>query len=430
MVNEGEAPDVTGTDQGGRRFRAPVRGFDTATAGYDGPVFEAFKPAAIQPSGRGCGATVRTFSVTPQPDVLPIGGTWSVPGDFDEWRSNVRRAVLADVNAFVAGRRAELDGASIDAAGDILLEFISGGKCLRSTFMYLGWRCGAPPDRAALSAAASLELLHAFALLQDDVMDDSPERRGRPAAHLQFETWHRERGLSGSARRFGESCAILLGDLCLIWAEQMLRESGVDPQCLQRAWSRYDAMRTELAIGQFADLTSDARRQPSLDTVLDVARRKSGNYTVRRPLEIGAAMAYCDNHTLAGLGRYGTAVGEAFQLRDDILGVFGSPAVTGKPCAGDLRERKATSVVVAAQERADTATRRELMHLMASDDLDDAALERWKSLIEATGAVQHVEDMIRERVSSAREELRELPIDESVRDALASMATACTERAV
>nr|WP_253851709.1 polyprenyl synthetase family protein [Mycobacterium sp. 1423905.2] len=368
--------------------------------------------------------------MSPAADVLPIDGGWAVPDDFDAWRSNVRRAVLADMTQFVAARRAELDGASIDAAGDILMEFISGGKCLRSTFMYLGWRCGAPPNRAALAACASLELLHAFALLQDDVMDDSPERRGRPAAHLQFESWHRERGLSGSARRFGESCAILLGDLCLIWAEQMLRESGVDPQCLQRAWPRYDAMRTELAIGQFADLTSDARRQPSLDTVLDVARRKSGNYTVRRPLEIGAAMAYCDNHTLAGLGRYGAAVGEAFQLRDDILGVFGAPAVTGKPCAGDLRERKATSVVVAAQERADAATRRQLAVLMATDDLDDEALERWKSLIEATGAVQHVETMIRQRVSSAKEELRQLPIDDSVRSALAGMATACTQRVV
>ena len=213
----------------------------------------------------------------------------------------MRLAVLDAVAEFISKRRiAELDGAGIGAAGDILAEFVSSGKCLRSTFMYLGWLCGAPPSAAALSAAASLELLHAFALLQDDVMDHSAERRGRPAVHVQLAHWHRERGLP-AASRFGESAAILLGDLCLIWAEQMLRESGIEARRLQRVWPRYDAMRTELAVGQFADLASDIRSLPPLEAVLDVARRKSGNYTVRRPLEIGAAMAGCDDRTLSTL---------------------------------------------------------------------------------------------------------------------------------
>jgi geranylgeranyl diphosphate synthase type I len=324
-------------------------------------------------------------------------GTQSVPPQaregsdgFRTWQSCVRRTVLDEVAGFVAARRAaELDHAGIEAAGEILVEFVSGGKCVRSTFMYLGWLCGAAPVRAALRASASLELLHAFALLQDDVMDDSSVRRGRPAAHLQLARWHRESGLSGSAQRFGESAAMLLGDLCLIWAEQMLRESGVEPGALKRAWPRYDAMRTELALGQFADLTSDVRQLPSLETVLDVARRKSGNYTVRRPLEIGAAMA---------------------------------------DCSGDLLERKATSVVVAAHQMADAPTRREFDRLMTSDRLDDGALERWRSLIVSTGAAQWIEEMIGDRVASARNDLCDLEIDDSVRTALAGMAAACTER--
>jgi geranylgeranyl diphosphate synthase type I len=337
--------------------------------------------------------------------------------------------VLGDVADFVAARRAgELEHAGIDAAGDILGQFVSGGKCLRSTFVYLGWLCGAPPDDAALRAAASFELLHAFALLQDDVMDGSDERRGRASAHRQFGQWHRERGLPGSSRRFGESAAILLGDLCLIWAEQMLRESGVESRRLRHAWPRYDAMRTELAIGQFADLTNDARQAPGLEIVLDVARRKSGNYTVRRPLEIGAAMAGCDEQTLAQLGRYGTAVGEAFQLRDDVLGVFGAPATTGKPAGGDLLERKATSVVVAAYQLADPPTRRELGDLMNGDVLDDARLNRWKSLIVATGAAELIEEMIDDRVGRAREQIGGMAIDEAVRAALDHMAAACTDR--
>jgi geranylgeranyl diphosphate synthase, type I len=355
--------------------------------------------------------------------------SWSDPGQFDVWRIGLRRTVLTHVAEFVANRcAAELDEAGVEVAGDILLNFLTGGKCLRSTFMYLGWLSGAADSYEALYASASLELLHAFALLQDDVMDDSASRRGRPAAHIQFGEWHRKRGLSGSPRRFGDSAAILLGDLCLIWAEQMFRESGVEYRRLQQALPRYDAMRTELALGQFADLASDVRDLPSMAVVLEVARRKSGNYTVRRPLEIGAAMSGCSDRTLLGLGGYGTAVGEAFQLRDDLLGVFGSEAATGKPSGRDLVERKATSVVIAAHQLADAPTRRQLTELMNHGELDDTAIDRWRTLIVTTGAVQWIEDLISDRVVSARDELDELRLDESVRAALANMAAICTAR--
>ena len=357
---------------------------------------------------------------------------------FDSWRAGVQRDVLARVEEFVGIRcAAELADAGVDIAADVLMEFLAGGKCLRSTFAYLGWLCGALANRAALratshdaalSAAASFELLHAFALLQDDVMDGSALRRGRPAAHIQFGQWHRDRGLSGSAERFGESAAVLLADLCLVWAAQMLRESGLPTDALQRAWPRYDAMRTELAVGQFADLVNDARGLPTLEAVLDVARRKSGNYTVRRPLEIGAALASCDNRTMLLLGGYGSAVGEAFQLRDDLLGIFGSASVTGKPTGGDLSEHKATSVVVAAHQMADPAIRRQLTELMSCDEIDDAAIARWRTLIVATGAVQWIEEMIAERVAAARQQLSNSRIDESVRTVLADMAAVCTVR--
>jgi geranylgeranyl diphosphate synthase, type I len=355
----------------------------------------------------------------------------SLPGpDLDSWRTGLRRAVVSRVAGFVAGRCAdELGDCGVDVAADILMEFVNGGKCLRSTFMYLGWLCGAPASEAALSASAGLELLHAFALLQDDVMDDSPSRRGNPAAHVQFAAWHRERGMSGSSRRFGESAAVLLGDICLIWAEQMLRDSGLKPDQLLRAWPRYDAMRTELAVGQFADLATDARDLPPLDAVLEVARRKSGNYTVRRPLEIGAAMAGCDHRLLTALGEYGSAIGEAFQLRDDILGIFGSPAATGKPNSGDLIERKATSVVVAAHQLADVSTRVQFRALMTAERLDESALERWRTLILATGAVQWIEELIADRVEAALKALDGNVVDGPLSAALVDMAGLCTRRA-
>jgi geranylgeranyl diphosphate synthase type I len=373
---------------------------------------------------------VRALSSAPSAQPAELNQqSWSDPTQFDVWRIGLRRKVLTHVTEFVSERcAAELDESGVEVAGDILLNFVTGGKCLRSTFMYLGWLAGAADSDEVLFAAAGLELLHAFALLQDDVMDASPFRRGRPAAHVQFSQWHRKRQLSGPADRFGESAAILLGDLCLIWAEQMLRESGVEHRRLQQAWPRYDAMRTELALGQFADLASDVRDVPSMAAVLEVARRKSGNYTVRRPLEIGAAMSGCSDRTISGLGRYGEAVGEAFQLRDDVLGVFGAETVTGKPDGQDLIERKASSVVITAHQLADPASRRQLTELMNTRDLDDSGIDRWRSLIVKTGAVQWIDDKIGDRVASALAALDELRIDDQVRAALTNMAVVCTER--
>jgi len=352
--------------------------------------------------------------------------------ELDYWRDGVRQAVLAHLAEFVAGRCVpQLRRTNVDIAGDVLVGFVAGGKCLRSTFMYLGWLCGSDgepdADVAALRAAAGLEMLHAFALLQDDVMDDSPLRRGRPSAHVQFGRWHREQRMSGSSARFGASLAVLLSDLCLVWADQLMRESGVAAEALMRAWPHYDAMRVELAIGQAADVANDAVTMPDLDSVLDVARRKSGNYTVRRPLEIGAAMAGRAD-LLAPLGVYGSLIGEAFQLRDDILGVFGSPAVTGKPAGGDLAERKATSVVVAAHRMADTSVRRQFDELMAAADLTDDDIDRWRDLILTTGAVGYIEDLIAERVTAATAAIRDHRIDDTVRGALAGMAAVCTMR--
>ncbi len=337
---------------------------------------------------------------------------------------------LAEAHEFVRARTAEHFAGRREGelAVAVLPEFVADGKCLRPMFAYVGWRCGAPDSDAALRAASSLELLHCFALAQDDVMDDSPLRRGRPALHVRFERWHSERGWSGSARRFGESAATLAGDLFLVWSEQMLRESGLDAEALARGWPRYDLMRAELAIGQLADLVNDARALPTWEALLDVLRRKSGNYTVRRPLEFGAALAGCGPDVLAALAEYGGLVGEAFQFRDDLLGVFGDPAVTGKPTGQDLRERKASSVVVLAAERAERRQRAELDELLALPVVDDDAVTRWRELIVATGARDRLGELIRERAEKALAVIDPAMFPEHAVDALAVLATACTER--
>lgn len=342
------------------------------------------------------------------------------------WRETVRKAVLAELGDFVP--RACPAPLRRLGAEEILRQYAMGGKCLRSTFMYLGWRCGAPDDQAALRAAAGLELLHAFALLQDDVMDRSATRRGAPAAHVRFARAHRDIGAPGSAARYGESAAILLGDMCLVWAEQMLRESGLAESALARAWPRYDTMRVELATGQFADLLNDARTEPALASVLAIARIKSGNYTVRCPLEMGAAMAGCPATVLDALGRYGAAVGEAFQLRDDILGIFGSQAVTGKPADGDLAERTATSVVVLAREMATPSARAELSFLLHRPRLRPVEIDRARTLIIESGAPERIETMIADLVARAVDALSTADLTAPMRAALAHMAFACTGR--
>ncbi|MFI6999266.1 polyprenyl synthetase family protein [Nocardia sp. NPDC050175] len=362
----------------------------------------------------------------PRPSSWPNSTSLGPGVEFGDWHTGVRTQVLHELSTFLRKVEiAELRDAGVEA---ILRQYAVGGKCVRSTFMYLGWLCGAEPDPAALRAAASLELLHGFALLQDDVMDDGLLRRGSPAAHVQLTDRHRERGLPGSASRFGKSAATLLGDMCLVWAEQMLRDSGIADAALARVWTSYDSMRIELAIGQFHDLANDVRTAPSMDSVLNIARAKSGNYTVLRPLELGAAMAGCPEQTSMMLARYGTRIGEAFQLRDDLLGIFGSAAITGKLEDSDLGQHKATSVVVAALATGDTAIRQQLTELLSLAELDAAAIDRCRELIAASGAPERIEEMIADRVAEARAALDAAGLDRDRRAALDQMALLCTAR--
>ena len=357
--------------------------------------------------------------------------------DLERWLARLHRQVSAVLTDFVRDRCAEYiyDVPGAGFLTGLLTEFVPGGKYVRSTFTYLGWLSGSRDQNlseqldAPLRAAASTELLHAFALMQDDVMDQSALRRGRPALHVRLANWHRTLGLDGPAERFGESAAILLADLCLVWAEQLFRDCGLPAPALARGWPRYDTLRGELAVGQFADLVNDARGEPTFDEVLDVIRRKSGNYTVRRPLELGAALAGADERTLAVLGDYGALVGEAFQLRDDVLGVYGRPDVTGKPSGGDLREHKATSVVVLAADMASPVQDAELSRLARRDDLDDADLDRWRELIIETGAVARMEQLISERVTAACDRLAAGGLSPFVRHALCELAVRYTDRA-
>jgi geranylgeranyl diphosphate synthase type I len=287
---------------------------------------------------------------------------------------------------------------------------------------------GAAPVAPVVPALAALELLHAFALVHDDVMDRADTRRGRPTAHRAMAALHRDRGLRGDADHFGLSGAILVGDLCLVWADQLMaraRLAGVPGDRVRAARDTYDRMRVEAIAGQFLDVLSEAAPRWSLERALRTVRLKTAGYTVVRPLHYGAALA-----GPAGAGgavavrrpysRYGLAVGEAFQLRDDLLDVYGEPAVTGKPAGADLVAGKATVLLEIARNRASGRQAGELERLLERGRPADVG--RIGDLLHAIGATRQLQRMITDRVGEAVAALGDAPIDGAARLALTDLA--------
>ncbi|MDP9443257.1 MAG: polyprenyl synthetase family protein [Actinomycetota bacterium] len=349
-------------------------------------------------------------------------------GDAERWRNEVDRRLTG----FVGEQRERLSelGPQLMPLLDAAVDAVTGGKRLRAAFCYWGWRAaGAADDARVVSAAAALELLHASALVHDDVMDASDTRRGRPAAHRRFARLPTAGGWVGRSERFGTGAAILLGDLLLSWGDELLHRSGFPPERVTAAAPYFDAMRTEVVAGQFLDLVAQSSGRSSVPEAMRVLRFKAAKYTVERPLHLGAALAGADDALIAALSSYGVPLGEAFQLRDDVLGVFGDPDVTGKPAGDDLREGKRTVLIALADERADERQRRRIGRLLGRPDLDDAGVEELRAVITATGALSAVETLIRELTEAAKTSLQHAPIpDPAVHQALLGLATAATRR--
>src|ERR671929_13000 len=239
---------------------------------------------------------------------------------------------------------------------------MEGGKRLRPAFVYWGYRgaggaAGGPQAEAAIRAACSVELLHICALIHDDIMDGSEVRRGRPAMHVGFAGLHRGRAWRGDPAAFGEGAAMLMGDLAFTWADVALAEAGLADDRLAAALRVFNRLRSELMGGQYLDLVEARRGASDEDAVRRVLTYKSGKYTIERPLHLGHALAAGTPDLAREYSAYGLPLGEAFQLRDDILGVFGEPEVTGKPAGDDLREGKETYLVMLARRRAGPAGR-------------------------------------------------------------------------
>src|SRR5206468_1036493 len=297
-------------------------------------------------------------------------------------------------DVFLDSHQAQLDAISGDLSVflDVLRELVAGGKRLRPAFCYWGWRgAGAADDEAIVSVATSFELLHACAIVHDDVMDASDLRRGQPSVHRKFASLHERSGWHGSSNDFGVAAAILLGDLCLAWADEMFTATGMPPDALARARAPYDDMRTELMAGQYLDVLAQARGGASVATAMQVVRYKSAKYTIERPLHVGGELAGASASVLAAYSAYGLPLGTAFQLRDALFGVYGDLDETGKPAGDDLREGKRTVLLAMAMERASDDQRAMLERFVGDAGLDHDGVVAVRRVLEATGAVAEVE---------------------------------------
>ena len=314
-----------------------------------------------------------------------------------------------------------------EALGHFLLD---SGKRLRPLFAAIGYLgTGTELTPEIIRAISSLELVHVCALIHDDVIDGSNTRRGAPAIHKQFEALHAKNFLHGSGQQFGVASAILIGDLALIWAAKMFHESGSPSEQILRALPIYDEMRIELMAGQYLDVYEQALASESIERSLKVARYKSGKYSIERPLHFGAALTPKYSQPLIQIySNYGLPLGEAFQLRDDLIGVFGDPTITGKPAGDDLREGKRTVLVATTLSKA-TATQRELfLNNFGRPDLNFSQIESMREIIVETGALAELETLIEEMTLKARNALKQSEITEQAASLLNELAIAATSR--
>lgn len=311
---------------------------------------------------------------------------------------------------------------------ETMREFLdAGGKRIRPLLCVVGWHAaGGCGDRAVIvRVAAALELFVAFALIHDDIMDDSATRRGRPTVQRAYTARWNHRPDAGL---LGTSTALLIGDFALIWCGELMHTAGL-PEPRQRAvHALCDAMLEEVMFGQFRDLLGGTSLSDDVEAAVQIARYKTATGTFVRPLQIGGAVAGTDTRLLDWFADVGMPLGEAFQLRDDLLGVFGAPEATGKPNLDDLREGKHTALLALALREATDSQRRDLSCLVGQPDLDQDGADHVRAILTATGARDEVERMITNRVEMASRLLEAAPVSPAAAAALRYLALAGTAR--
>lgn len=353
--------------------------------------------------------------------------------------SVVREAVARRLEAFVAHIRTEAAGYGPDAGAFLTSASatLDGGKRLRARFCHAGWSAVAGADATAddtvWDVSAALEIFQSAALVHDDIIDNSDTRRGRPSAHRAFEHDHRTAGWSGDATGFGRSAAVLLGDLLVAWSDDLLEQALRAHPHADAVRAEYARMRRDVTIGQFLDIAEESAWSVNddsehADRALRIVSLKSARYSVEQPLLIGAALAGADASQQSALRGFGHPLGLAFQLRDDVLGVFGDESVTGKPSGDDLREGKRTLLIAWTREELAPAARRSIDELVGDANLTNDQIGSLQAIIVESGALERVEDLIAQYAAEADHALEGAKLDADALEELRALAQAATTR--
>ncbi|MBY6676004.1 polyprenyl synthetase family protein [Rhodococcus sp. BP-332] len=363
----------------------------------------------------------------------------SAADDRDQWPlGTFVDAVETSLRDFVATQQATVDSVGpiyTDAVAELTSFVFRGGKRIRPAFAWTGFLgAGGDPHAAeadaVLDVCSALEFVQACALVHDDIIDASSTRRGFPTVHVTFAERHRAAGWRGNSDKFGESVAILLGDIALCWADDLVRAAALDSATSARLAPVWSAMRTEVLGGQLLDIAVEASGDDSVEAALQIDRYKTAAYTVERPLLIGGTLAGAGPDLLEVYSTFGADIGIAFQLRDDLLGVFGDPSVTGKPSGDDLREGKRTVLLAAALDAADERDPATAAALRAGigTDLSEAAVDDLRAHMIDLGAVDDVERRITTLTDSALAALNASDVTEDAKRRLTAMAYTATRR--
>jgi geranylgeranyl diphosphate synthase type I len=351
------------------------------------------------------------------------------PGDLD--LAGARRAVDHTLRCFVEDKIR--DAPHPDARPLIehlrrLLE--AGGKRIRPALCVIGWHAaggtGTPPQLSGLAAA--VEMFHAAALIHDDIIDRSATRHGIPSAHHALRAYATAPSGRATATWFGDSAALVLGDLALSWSDQLLHRAGLDATQTQAVVPLFGALRTEALTGCYVELLATGHPRHDAETAIGINHLKTAKYTVERPLQLGAVLGGAGRTVLDTCAAYGLPLGEAFQLRDDVLGVFGDTTSTGKPALDDLREGKPTLLLALALSHA-TPGQRELLHRFVGDpSLEEEGAATVREILTETGARQEVEHRIEAQRLKAVTALHGQDLPADTVGALHDMADAVTRR--
>lgn len=347
-------------------------------------------------------------------------------------------AVAGELTGFLTSRQSIMSAISpdIEPLMGSISNLVTGGKRLRALMCYWGWRGagGEPAAHHVVTAGAALELFQAAALIHDDIIDRSDTRRGGPSVHRRFSQLHGEQGWALDSERFGHAAAILTGDLCLSFSEEAFTDIGERAGAGSRARRIFNLMRAEVMAGQYLDILEEVAgpvrdRAGAVSRAQSIIRFKSAKYSTEHPLALGGALAGASNELLRGYSAFALPLGEAFQLRDDVLGVFGDPLTTGKPAGDDLREGKRTVLVALAMDQASPAESAFIDARLGNPDLSYDDIEEIRRIIEESGALQATEALIAGFGSAAFDALDVLPLDELPKTALRRLAEVTVSRA-